>query len=252
MTTIPAYTHEVIVRDYETDLNSRWKPSSFFRLIQYSGSSHANLAGYDFYDLMATGRAWVLYRIRMRMLRYPAIKDRLIMHTWINGYQQKLLYLRGFKVEDEQGNLVADAISASLLIDLKNRQILKPSSIPEHKVFDIPDPTPHEPLEKIDAPQDMPECYQIKATYSQLDMVGHVNNANYVDWVCDCFEPDFHRKHQMESIQINFLQEIRPDEQISMRMAPESGKTATWLVSGENLSRPMRAFDARVSWVPRP
>lgn len=246
--TIPDFKQELAVRDYETDLTSRLKPSNFYRLIQYTASCHADMAGYNFYEMMATGQAWVLFRSHIHIHRYPTIDDRLIVHTWINGFQQKLLYVRAFSIEDLDGGLVASAHTASLLINTATRQIIKPSTIPDHQKFDIPNPTPYQPLDKIDAPEDMPECYQIKAAYSHIDNLGHVNNNWYIDWVCDCFDADYYRRHELAELQINFLQEIRPGEQISMHAAPEGTTADTWLFSGENLTRGLRSFDARGTW----
>jgi acyl-ACP thioesterase len=44
--------------------------------------------------------------------------------------------------------------------------------------------------------------------YSEIDVNGHVNSLNYVQWLSDCFSLDFYQEHYIRRFEINFLKEI--------------------------------------------
>ncbi len=204
-TDIATWREEITVRDYETDFTGRWKPSSFFRVMQLVAGIQSNSIGYNFYELMEKGMAWVLARVRINIEDFPQIDERIVYHTWLNGVQQKLFFIREFEITTMDGRRLARATTASILIDPHSRHILSPRSLPGHNPTNAVQVTPLELLDKLDVPEGMPPVYRLQAAYSDLDVMGHVNNANYIDWVCSGFPLAHYREQQISRLQLNFF-----------------------------------------------
>jgi len=249
-TDIPTWRETITVRDYETDFNGRWKPSSFFRLMQLVAGNQSTSIGFNFYELMDRGMAWVLSRVRINIAEFPKIDERIIYHTWLNGVQQKLFFIREFDITTIDGKRLARATTASILIDPHNRRILSPRSLPGHNPEHAAQVTVLEPLDKLDVPEGMPAVYQLQAAYSDLDVMGHVNNANYIDWVCSGFPLEKYRQEQISRLQLNFLHEVKAGDAVTVSAASQDEGGRRWSVSGENGSGE-RAFEAVVDWQPR-
>jgi len=245
--TLPDWRETISVRDYETDINGRWKPSSFLRVMQLVAGRHSTSIGFNFYELMDRGMAWVLSRMCITIDAFPGIDERISYHTWLNGLQQKLFFIREFEITDEDGRRLAHATTASILIDPQDRRILSPRELPGHMPEHAAQVTALEPLDKLAVPYNLPEAYRLRAAYSDLDVLGHVNNANYADWVCNCFPPEMYQKQQISRLQINFLREVKAGQEISVCAAEQGDATGRWLVSGENDSGE-HAFEALVQW----
>jgi len=63
-----------------------------------------------------------------------------------------------------------------------------------------------------------------KVAYSDIDLVGHTNNARYVAWALDCLEYG-ESGIQVEEVEIVFHHEARPGEEISLYRAQKDGWT---------------------------
>jgi acyl-ACP thioesterase len=244
-------TEDTHVKSYETDFQRTWKPSAMVQNLLEAATLHAARLGYGFDGLIARDMIFVLSRLKVKFVRFPAMSQAVTITTWPKGIQQKLFFMRDFEVCSAEGETLAVATSAWLLIDPTTRRMLPP------RVLTIPVPDNHgfsaldEPLEKIMPPDEAPVVIKRTAAYSAVDMLGHANAARYVEWICDCFSPDDYRSRQMAWLQINYNHETRPGETLSLRAAPEGQDTARFYLAGDNQNTGLRAFDAEVGWLPK-
>ena len=65
--------------------------------------------------------------------------------------------------------------------------------------------------------------------YSDVDIIGHTNNAKYVVWAMDCLPFDYLAAHRVSDIRINFNKETRPGDTVALFRAPVEGG---WVVEG--------------------
>ena len=56
------------------------------------------------------------------------------------------------------------------------------------------------------------ESYEVK--FSDLDMVGHMNNTRYIRNVLDHYSLDFHGSHDLKSFEIHFRHEAKYKDKI--------------------------------------
>lgn len=229
------------VKSYETDLHRRWKPSCFFQTMQEVATHHAASWGYDYDSLQAAGRVWVLSRLKIRFDDLPAEGEAVSIRTWPRGVSRRVFFLRDFQFHGPGGRALAVATSAWLLIEPTTRRLLSPQvlagTVPSYPdVVALPDP-----LDKLAVPNELPERFTVQAGYSAVDLMGHVNNARYVEWVCDSVPFERYRSARLRWLQVNYSHEVRPDETVSVRAGECDGQ---WQVYGLNLANGLRAFEA--------
>jgi len=244
----PVWIEETYVKTYETDFKGHMKPSCLVQNLTEAASRHAANLGYDYPALWERGMVWVLSRIKVHINAPLLMGERAIIKTWPKGIQQKLFFMRDFELHAPDGTHLASASSAWLLINPIARRIMAPQSLGG----DIPDNNGiaalAEPLEKIAIPENLTPQRTVEASYSATDLLGHVNSARYVDWVCDCFSHDDHLAHRLEWLQINYNNETKPGERLAIATTPDPANPANWFIQGTNLESGLRSFDAALGW----
>ncbi len=245
------WTEETSVRSFETDFEEKWKPACFFQAMQEAATHHAASFGFDYQDMLKNNMIWVLSRMKIRFEQFPKLRQKVILTTWPKGLQQKIFFTRDFIFAGPEGERYATATSAWLLIDPRARRMLHPRAlhgqVPDNEGLSAMD----EMLEKINPSEDLPERLAITAGYSAVDLMGHVNNARYIEWISDSFPMQHYHSQCLSWLQINYLNEIKPGECVSLRTASEENDPSTWLADGFNQSTNQRAFEAALGWAAR-
>ncbi len=243
---------ETTVKTYETDFQGKWKPASFVQAMIEAATEHAAHLGFDYPSLLAKDMVWVLSRFKIRFLAYPTVGEKVQIKTWPKGIQQKLFFMRDFELGNAAGDPLAVASFAWLVISPTARRILPPQAILQAFGTSVPDndglSALDEPLDKINAPEGLPEKITATATYSAVDMLGHANASRYVEWVCDCFTQEEHRERSLDWLQLNYINETRPSERLSIGARPDGGEGRRWFVQGTNLNTGLKSFEAALGW----
>lgn len=251
MAPIPVWTEDIRVRAYETDIHNLWKPSAFFLAFQDAATNHAANLGYDYHSMHGAGRAWVLSRMKVYFYRFPSMGDPLTVRTWPSGIRQKIFFSRELEVISPQGDKYAAATSAWLLIDSRSRRMLLPEALPGALPENPGLEALNEDLMKIPASNGLAEKFTVRAAYSDVDLLGHVNNARYIDWIMDCFPFEHFERFQPAWLQINFNNEVRGGESVRVSAGEVSGNPSRWLVVGEKSDSAEKAFEAELAWAAR-
>jgi medium-chain acyl-[acyl-carrier-protein] hydrolase len=235
---------ETRVKTYETDFQHRWKPAYFFQTMQEAAAHHASHLGFDHKEMMLNDRVWILSRVRIRFHAYPTVDDAVKIETWPKGLQQRLLFMRDFIITAASGSLLAEACTAWLLVNPSSRRILPPSSLEGS----LPDNSGRaalvEPLDKLNPPENLPQRQVFTAGYSAIDLMGHVTNARYLDWISDAFSMEEHAARQLAELQINYTSEVLPGEQVAILAGPRENDPGQWWVQGVHQASGTRAFEA--------
>jgi acyl-ACP thioesterase len=244
----PIWCEEFRVRVFETDLNNRWKPAAFFQAMEEAAANHARNLGFDYPDMMAKGMIWVLARLKIRFIEFPTIPDRIVLQTFPRGIQQKIFFTRDFLFTSPAGKRLAMATSAWLLIDPHKRRMLLPNSLPGSLPLNEGLSVLNEKLEKIAPPSEMTPVLTRRADYSDLDLMNHVNNARYVEWICDCFPPEHYRRYQPAYLQINYNHEVLPGNSITLSLGERISDPPVHVIYGSPDGEEKRAFEAEIGW----
>lgn len=244
------FEDSIRVNAYDCDFNGCWKPAAFFQHMSESANLHAAKLGVGYDEMIQHGLTWVQARMKIKFLRFPRIGEQIIIRTWPKTIQQKLFFIRDFELVNLAGEMLAQATSAWLVIDTESRRLVPPRTIS----LTLPGlESRHgldEPLEKIDLIPGGEEHLQARVGYSSVDIVGHTNNSRYVEWICDAFPFDTYQQQRLDCLQINYIHEVLPGEEVSIRVNQLDG-TETCGVQGFNLSNQTIAFESMLKWVER-
>ena len=55
---------------------------------------------------------------------------------------------------------------------------------------------------------------EVTPGYSEVDLVGHVNNARYVEWIANCFPLEQFQDQRIAWLQVNYLAEVKAGERV--------------------------------------
>ncbi len=252
MTQVFKFQRTFSVNTYDCDFEGRWKPTAFFQVMSESAANHADHLGIGYKAMLEAGYFWVLSRFKVRFLKYPQMGDLVHLKTWPKAIQQKLFYVRDFELFDQTDEPVALATSAWLVVDAKSRRLVPPSSLPGLKLPSNPEAFAlDEPLEKLKMEEDGEVKIRQKASYSAIDLVGHVNNTRYIDLICDCVDFSHYQTREFDALQINFDKEVRLGEEVEVRETLLQDDPMRLGFVGNNLSRQTRAFEAVVQLRPK-
>ncbi len=244
----PVLAQTFQVNPTECDFNRHWKPASIFQHLTDIAGTHAALLGVGFDAMLAQNLYWIHSRMKIQFLQIPRAGDLVTIRTWPKTIRRRLLYIRDFLVQDQDGRALLAASSAWVIIDAASRRIVSPKSVN----FDIPavtDPVGlDDPLDSLRLSPGGEERLRLRAGYSSLDLVGHVNNSRYVEWICDAFPLEMFRLHHLDWLQINYQHEILPGEQVAILVHPSSTDANLWEIQGRNLSNASCAFEALLRW----
>lgn len=247
MNLLSVWEEPVTVKPYETDFRGLWKPHCFFQAFQLAGTNHAEHLGVGYQAMLRNGVAWLLARLKLKILRLPELDEQLTVQTWPRGLQQKIFFMRDFFVLDAAGQKIAAASSVWLMVDVKKRALVKPDpAMAERLPLNPGKLALDEQVDKIVIPEGLREQFSVQARFSAVDMIGHVNNTRYIEWVEDCFSIEDYQAHELNTLQINYANEVKPGQEVSIQNARLDEKTH--VIAGVNRSGDARAFEALWTW----
>ena len=239
-------THKVTF--FECDFKGNWKPASFFQQLTEQAAVHAGILGFGYEEMLSRNLHWVHSRMKIEFFRFPHPGDQIIIRTWPKTIQQKLFFIRDFEVMDVSGNKLAAATSAWLVIN-SNTHRLVPLQASDLNLPGLPDRHGlDETLEKINIDSSLTESMRFTPAYSAIDMIGHVNNSRYVEWLCDSLPIDIFRSHKVAWIQVNYDREVLPGEIVAVNTGAALQDESLWMIEGNNLTSATRAFSACIKF----
>jgi medium-chain acyl-[acyl-carrier-protein] hydrolase len=238
------HTETFSVPAIECDFNREWKPSAILLHLTEIAGTHAALLGVGFDEMLTRNLFWIHSRMRLKFTGYPHAGEQVTVRTWPRTIYRRLLYLRDFEVLNEAGQRLVSATSAWVIVNTLTRRMAPPSSvklnIPEVHIPIDQD----EPLERLDQARDGEERLHMRAGYSAVDLVGHVNNSRYVEWICDSFPIEMFAQRKLDFLQINYEHEVLLGEEVSVLVNPVGKDDGLWAVEGRNLTKATSAFQA--------
>ncbi len=236
------------VNGFECGFDRRWKPAAFFQHLTEAAGEHAEALGFGFDKMLERNLFWIHSRMKIRFADFPKPYDLITIRTWPKTIQQKLFFIRDFEVLNSAGQRIATATSAWLVIDATTRRMV-PTQVLNLSLPATPGRAGlDEALEKLPPSAYGEEKLRVKAGYSAVDMLGHVNNSRYIEWICDSFPLEQYRSNTLDWMQINYDHEVRPGEEVSIMTTNYDSDADLWKIEGMNQSNPGRAFDAQLHW----
>ena len=225
-----SHTHTIkfTVTELHCDRFDRCRPSSLLRFAQDAAGSHCVQLGTDWDSMAARGYFWAVIRQRLEVTRLPRSGETVTVKTWPMP-TTRVAYPRATEGYDAQGNLLFKVIGLWVIMDIHTRAMIRPdkSGLAVEGVVlgsELPAPAGLNPRE-------LPEATTRTVGFTELDINGHMNNARYLDWICDLLPSDFHREHPMKAVTVCYLSEALEGQQVRLCWANADSLTVEGAVT---------------------
>ena len=208
-----------VIPCYQTDANWRLKPASFMDLAQEAANSHAAILGFGYDDLIQSRTAWILSRVNIHFIKAPLWRDEVTLTTWHKGLE-RLFFLRDFILTDKDGNECVKATSSWLVLNLDTRRLVRDPHLMDEGTT-CSDNVLEAPAAKVQMPKDKEAMLVMEhtVTYSDVDLLGHTNNAMYMHWAMDALDYSLASARPVKELTINFNHETKAGEVVKIYRA---------------------------------
>jgi acyl-ACP thioesterase len=239
------YKKEFKISSYDLNPRREARLTSMANFFQEMAYLHATQMGYGYEDMKEHNTMWVLSRMRIRMERYPGWDDRILIETWPSG-MEKLFAVRNFRVRDHAGEVLGVATTYWLILDMGSRRPVRPKHDMRFVRFIHPEQVFDNPLDKIELDGESKNLDRHQVLYSDLDIIGHVNNVKYMEWCIDTAIQNHEMPLEIREFEINFLQETRLNETILIDGILDPMGESYFVAHRKEDGR--EVFRARITW----
>ena len=204
---------------YNTDASWRLKPAAFMDLAQEAAGLHAVHLGFGYDDLIKTNTAWILSRVNVKFIDTPLWREDMTLTTWHKGFN-RLFFLRDFVMTDKDGRQRVKATTSWLVLNLETRSMVRDPKLIEEGTI-CTDNAIEAQADKVRMPRDVEAVavYERLVGYSDVDMLGHANNAMYMQWAMDAVDYELASTRPVKEFTINFNHEIKAGEKVTLYRA---------------------------------
>lgn len=177
------------VRYDECDPYGHVNHVSYLRYMQDAAFAASAAAGYDFARYREINRTWLVRETDIEYLRPLLYGDHVIVKTWVEDFR-RVRSRRAYELRRAaDGEMVARAQTEWVFLEAER---LRPATIPpEMMAAFFPEGAPPPAARRTPMPEAPPPPPNVftqrrRVEWRDLDMVGHVNNANYMAYLEDC------------------------------------------------------------------
>lgn len=238
------FSKKFSISSYDLNPSGQARLTTMANFFQEMAYHHASLLGLGYNDMMARSTIWVLSRMRINMKRYPVWDESIELETWPSG-AEKLFALRDFRVRDSTGEEIGRATTAWLILDSETHRLIRPKEVLDQFKMIIHDEQVFEKaLDKIALPDGEGELSEHRVLFSDLDIIGHVNNVKYMEWCIDSKVTPADAEKEIREFEINFNHETKFGERI--RIAAYDDSASEHFFTGTREGDEQEIFRARM------
>jgi len=210
------------VRGYDCGYGGPLRPFSLANFFQETAGAHATALGIGMEDMAARGLTWMLSRIDIRIESLPKAGQRVIARTWPVGLK-RLYAQRCLELMDESGLRYAGALYEYIIVDVHSRRVVRPErtlpiDLTTNYPLPFPDLSPGIDDVSFTTMEGFTEAFSVEARTRHIDNNGHVNNAHFVNWLCDAIPHA--TQVNLRRIKVDFVREIRKGTLVSSWARP--------------------------------
>ncbi len=191
------------IRANEIDVNGK---VAFHHLVNYFQEA----AWLHVIDLELTGEAlldydlmWVLNRMKIEVFQYPKLHETVTVKTFPSGLDKYFFY-RDLRLYNAENQLIAQAASTWLLVDVHKRRLAPVPDFLKIKVAEIDIEAEYLPIPKGKIPTISIADFQstVKVKWFDLDTNNHVNHIHYFQWILEELPTIVHEKQVIQEVDI--------------------------------------------------
>lgn len=193
------------------DENGMIKPGQILRFFLETAIGHVKKMGLSTPQLMERGLTWMLKRYRVRFHSLAA-SDTVVTRTRYRP-DRDVTPLRVFEARGASGELIADAWSAWVVVDLSTgRPVMLSRAMPPIFFECVSDGIDNIGLRVKLKPDDWEGERRFRARLSELDMNRHTNNTVYFDWAIESLPDEVTGAMRPSMMDIEYIRGVKREE----------------------------------------
>jgi acyl-CoA thioester hydrolase len=175
----PVYTALVTVRHDELDRFGRLHPAVHLRYLAHAAVEASAAAGYDAGWYARAGAMWLVRRSTLDVIRPARGGEQLAIRTWVEDFRRVRSHRR-YTVHGADGGLLLEALTDWVYVDVGSG---RPRRVPHEmeEAFGFAGNGPERDGWRSPPPPPAPALSAHRVRACELDSIGHVNNAVYLD-----------------------------------------------------------------------
>jgi medium-chain acyl-[acyl-carrier-protein] hydrolase len=156
--------------------------------------------------LLERGYGWVLINYSLNVSRYPLMDESFRIRTWhMTG--TGLYTLRAFNVLSHRGDILAEAKSSWILMDLANEKPVRAAQHLPRGFVDSGEPV--EPgFEKVGDVTQPASVHRFPVRWHDIDANQHVNNAVYIEWAMESMPAEVLTEMSLMGLNVEYRNSI--------------------------------------------
>lgn len=250
MTKPSIHSIKITVGVRDVDFKKEMRISSMLRHFQEAASSHVDTLGIGISEMEAnTHIAWVLTKMKIEIIRYPKFKEHLTIETWPQ-LPNAIEFQRDFIIKDAEGNTIAKALSGWVIIDMETRELRRSNIVTLNHLDIKTDRAIGNTFDRLMPEGEKTLIYNRAIRYSDIDLMGHLNNAKYIDFITDSFTVKEHTNQSIKALQIAFSHEALFGDEIKIVRAAAKNQTSDFIYfEGINETTNQTSFKSLISLI---
>ena len=237
------FTYKTKTNWHDTDANRTVRPSKIVEYMQETANRQCESSSLPLDRLRdEKGLAFILGSISINIYKPLHAFEDIEVRTWCKE-SKSYIFNRYFDITRD-GEVIAEASSAWVLIDIQSKSMVRASAHEElwrEFYYDEPiEPSVLLPKARISKDAELYEVGKRKIVYSDIDYNLHMNNTRYPDMVCDHLKEmtDREKAYRVFAMSLSYIKEsslgatltvtrgsMREDGTIDVRTLNEAGES---------------------------
>lgn len=204
------------VQPQEVDFQYQITLASLTNMLLTTAGYNADDNGFGIRNLNEMDCSWVLLRLAVEMDYFPKQYEEVHVETWVQEIGRAST-IRNFCLRNADNVIIGHAISHWAMINIITRRAQDLITLEGiHRFATGESVSMNKPVKLTDIEGAPVDVFRVK--YSHIDINGHTNSMRYVEWISDCFTLDTYKERQIKRFEINFINEILFNEEVSVYM----------------------------------
>lgn len=205
------------MRTNDFDCFDKLTPTSILDSFQDIAGTHAYLLGMGFEETLRKGYYWVVVREKITIIKTAKPGSTVKVSTWPEA-KGRLEFVRNYRMESEEGELLAYGSSVWVLISAETRKLSRGEDM--NYEGEIHQEKNYDKLNKLPKYEGLSEEYTHIVTFTDVDHNLHMNNSKYADVILDAC--NFPKEVKIKELQIDFVSEARWQDKLVYKYKKEN------------------------------
>ncbi|HAE91087.1 acyl-[acyl-carrier-protein] thioesterase [Tissierella praeacuta] len=190
---------------YDADKYRRATPLAMLTYLGETSSAHTEHIGFSVDKLQDLNYCWMLNRWKVKMSRYPDVKEEITIETWTSSID-RFYANREFIIYDKKEIEIGRASTVWIFINMEKKrpiriplEFVEASNLIEEKTFDD--------FYDFKKEIEIEEYIDFHVRRLDIDYNNHVNNTKYLAWMLEIIPEDIYENYILSEFEILYKKE---------------------------------------------